>query len=192
MVLGGWGLSPCSADGLRLGQSDLTEYACIRRNRVGEGEARPTGLHRTVKGREGGVVRPAARHARGHGPPGRRRRRRRLPIDRPGQVCWADQKEMKCRRGRGERGPARVDPQSRPLIQIGTRGQRGPPNDLRPSAFPARAGGDLGSGRPGRSILRTERAPTERRDVSRLWESCAAASPPQYLTAGTARRRGDA
>ena len=54
MVLGGWGLSPCSADGLRLGQSDLTEYACIRRNRVGEGEARPTGLIGPVMGSEAG------------------------------------------------------------------------------------------------------------------------------------------
>jgi len=35
-------------------------YACIRRNRVGEGEARPTGLSETVNGREAGVVRPAA------------------------------------------------------------------------------------------------------------------------------------
>src|SRR6056297_1508118 len=44
-----------SAFGLRLGQSDLTGNACFRRNRVGEGKARPTARGRTVKGLQTGT-----------------------------------------------------------------------------------------------------------------------------------------
>lgn len=59
--------------------------ACFRRNRVGEGEARPTGRTRTVKGSKTGVVRPAARSARTR-PRRRRRQGRRLSFDFPGPV----------------------------------------------------------------------------------------------------------
>ena len=62
------GLGSPSADGLHTGQSDLTEYACIRRNRVGGGTARPTALERPVNGSKPatGAARSAPR-ARGHG-----------------------------------------------------------------------------------------------------------------------------
>lgn len=86
----------------------LTGNACFRRNRVGEGEARPTGRTRTVKGSETGVVRPAARSARTR-PRRRRRHRRRLSFDFPGPVCWADKQTASCQ-GRGERAPARRAP----------------------------------------------------------------------------------
>ena len=87
---------------------DPTENACFRRNRVGEGEARPTGRTRTVKGSETGVARPAARSARTR-PRRRRRQGRRLSFDFPGPVCWADKQSASCQGG-GERAQARRSP----------------------------------------------------------------------------------
>ena len=68
---------------------------------MGEGEARPTGLQRTVKGREGGVVRPAAEGEDTARLDDDARDARRLPLDRPGQVCWADTKGNKNSSGTG-------------------------------------------------------------------------------------------
>ncbi len=97
------GLGSPSAYGLHTGQSDLTEYACIRRNRVGGGTARPTNLERPVNGSK-----PATGAARS-APRARTRvadfddaPARRLPIDGTRQGCWADQSNLKKPEG-GER-----------------------------------------------------------------------------------------
>jgi hypothetical protein len=75
---------------------------------VGEGAARPTGLHQTVKGSQQGVARPAGRRPRTR-PRRRRRLWRRLSFDFPVQVCWADLQYRNDRRAGGERARP-VDP----------------------------------------------------------------------------------
>jgi len=80
----------------------------------GEGEARPTGLTRTVKGSEPGVVRPAARSARTR-PPAETTPQAALVFWLSGAGLLGGQRKGSCQDG-GERAQARRSPGLSPEI----------------------------------------------------------------------------
>src|SRR5690606_19543497 len=80
------GLGAPVRDGLRLGRSDLPETHVSGGTEWVRAKPDPRAWPGLSRGREAGVVRPAARHARGHGPAGRRRAQRgACPLTGPGR-----------------------------------------------------------------------------------------------------------